>query len=68
MYAEKSVHAVSNILFYYVFGLFKLAVIAQQIYFRFAKGFTKDKRFATFNIFVNSLGKLALNAIKKEKI
>jgi len=68
MYAEKSVHAVSNILFYYVFGLFKLAVIAQQIYFRFAKGFTKDKRFATFNIFVNSLGKIALCAIEKERI
>jgi aminoglycoside phosphotransferase (APT) family kinase protein len=32
--------------FYYAFGLFKIAVIAQQIYFRYRKGFTKDERFA----------------------
>ncbi len=68
MYSEKSGRAVSNILFFYVFGTFKLATIAQQIYFRFAKGFTQDRRFATFNIFVNSLGKIALSAIEKEKI
>jgi len=68
MYAEKSGRDVSNMLFYYVFGLFKLAVIAQQIYFRFAKGFTNDKRFSTFNIFVNSLGKIASKAIERERI
>jgi len=34
--------------FYYAFGLFRLAVIVQQIYFRFAKGQTKDRRFAGF--------------------
>ena len=32
--------------FYYTFGLFKIAVIAQQIYFRYRKGFTTDARFA----------------------
>jgi aminoglycoside phosphotransferase (APT) family kinase protein len=32
--------------FYYVFGLFKIAVIAQQIYFRYRKGLTADERFA----------------------
>lgn len=68
MYAQKSGSKVSGILFYYVFGTFKLAVIAQQIYFRFAKGFTQDKRFATFNHFVNSLGKIALHAIENETI
>jgi aminoglycoside phosphotransferase (APT) family kinase protein len=68
IYAEKSQTKVANILYYYVFGTFKLAVIAQQIYFRFAKGFTQDKRFATFNSFVNSLGKIALHAIEKGKI
>ena len=68
IYEEKSGKLVSDIVFYYVFGTFKLAVIAQQIYFRYAKGFTKDKRFATFNYFVNSLGKIALNAIEKQKI
>jgi len=34
--------------FYYAFGLFRLAVIAQQIYYRYAKGETGDKRFAHF--------------------
>ncbi len=68
IYAEKSGRDVSNILFYYIFGTFKIAVIAQQIYFRYAKGFTQDKRFATFNHFVNALGKIALNGIQSEKI
>jgi len=68
MYAEKSGKDVSEMLFYYVFGTFKIAVIAQQIYFRFYKGFTQDKRFATFNHFVSALGKIALCAIEKETI
>lgn len=68
MYEEKSGKKVSDILFYYVFGTFKLAVIAQQIYFRYARGFTKDQRFATFNHFVNSLGKIAAQAIERETI
>ncbi|CAN5266310.1 phosphotransferase family protein [soil metagenome] len=68
IYAEKSGRDVSNILYYYVFGTFKIAVIAQQIYYRFTKGFTQDKRFANFNIFVNSLGKIAADSIETGKI
>lgn len=68
MYEEKSGKKVSDMLFYYVFGTFKLAVIAQQIYFRYVKGFTKDERFANFNNFINSLGKIALHAIESGKI
>ncbi len=68
IYAEKSGGDVSNILYYYVFGTFKIAAIAQQIYFRYAKGFTKDQRFATFNRFVNALGKIAVHAIEKNRI
>ena len=34
-------------LFYYAFGLFKTAVIVQQIYYRYVQGFTKDERFAS---------------------
>jgi aminoglycoside phosphotransferase (APT) family kinase protein len=68
IYAEKSGRDVSDILFYYVFGTFKIAVIAQQIYFRFHQGFTQDKRFAAFNHFVNALGKIALHAIQTERI
>ena len=68
IYTEKSVRDVTNILFYYVFGTFKIAVIVQQIYARYKKGFTKDQRFAAFNTFVNSLGKIALNAIERDSI
>lgn len=32
--------------FYYCFGLFRLAVIAQQIYYRYFRGQTTDNRFA----------------------
>jgi aminoglycoside phosphotransferase (APT) family kinase protein len=68
IYAEKSGRNVSDIPFYYVFGTFKIGVIAQQIYARYVKGYTQDKRFASFNRFVNALGKIAVYAIEKEKI
>lgn len=45
-YAEKTGRDISNIHFYFAFALFKLAVVAQQIYYRYAKGFTQDERFA----------------------
>lgn len=67
-YAEKTGADVSNLLFYYVFGTFKIAVIVQQIYFRYFRGFTRDERFANFNHFVAALGKIAALAIKTEKV
>ncbi len=68
MYAAASGRDVSNILFYYVFGTFKIAVIAQQIYARYVKGFTQDKRFANFDKFVAALGRIANQAILIERI
>lgn len=35
-----------HILFFYVFGLFKIGVIVQQIFYRYKQGHTKDPRFA----------------------
>lgn len=46
LYAEKSGRSIPNFDFYLVFGLFRLAVIAQQIYYRYFHGQTKDERFA----------------------
>jgi aminoglycoside phosphotransferase (APT) family kinase protein len=46
LYAQKSGRKLDSFDFYYCFGLFRLAVIAQQIYYRFYHGQTKDKRFA----------------------
>ncbi len=67
-YAEASGREVKNILFYYVFGTFKIAVIAQQIYARFVKGSTNDRRFAGFDRFVAALGLIASAAIKYGRI
>jgi aminoglycoside phosphotransferase (APT) family kinase protein len=65
MYAAASGRDVSNILFYYVFGTFKIAVIEQQIYARFVKGFTKDPRFVHFDKFVAALGSIASASIER---
>ncbi len=48
-YAELSGRDLSNIRFYEIFALFKIAVVIQQIYYRFAVGQTDDQRFARFN-------------------
>ncbi|HWB62530.1 MAG TPA: phosphotransferase family protein [Chitinophagales bacterium] len=55
-YAAKSGRNLSNILFYYIFGLFKNAVIVQQIYARYKKGLTHDKRFAALLPVIKALG------------
>ena len=68
MYAAKTAFDVSNIHFYYVFGVFKIAVIIQQIYARFAKGLTRDERFAKYDSFVRTLGEIAADAIAKGKM
>ncbi len=41
--------------FYEVFGVFRLVVIIQQIYYRYYHGQTRDKRFAGFGQLVNFL-------------
>jgi aminoglycoside phosphotransferase (APT) family kinase protein len=45
--------------FYYVYGLFRLAVIVQQIYYRFVLGQTKNPRFAPFGRFCSVLSQAA---------
>ena len=58
-YAVGSGRAVEDVAFYYVFGLYKLAVIIQQIYARYARGATSDPRFAGMNRMVAVLAKRA---------
>jgi aminoglycoside phosphotransferase (APT) family kinase protein len=45
-YAEKTGRDVSGMVAYYVFALFKTAVVVQQIYYRYHHGLTQDQRFA----------------------
>lgn len=68
LYAEKSGRDMSNIVFYYVYGLFKIAVIVQQIYYRYKMGYTSDNRFAHLIDAVKGCGAVAHRAIEKKKI
>ncbi|HXN73987.1 MAG TPA: phosphotransferase family protein [Candidatus Acidoferrales bacterium] len=45
-YAQKTGRDTSQMAFYLTFARFKLAVIVQQIYYRYHQGLTKDERFA----------------------
>jgi len=47
-FQEKTGLSVENFPFYFCFGLFRLCVIGQQIYYRYYHGHTKDERFAGF--------------------
>ncbi len=67
-YIEKSGVEITNPLFYYVFGLFKLAVIVQQIYARYKKGYTQDARFAHLIDVVRACAKMATLALGKDRI
>jgi aminoglycoside phosphotransferase (APT) family kinase protein len=63
-YSKKTGFNVKNINWYYAFGAFKLAVILQQIFFRFQKGQTKDKRFSNFGTRIDALINRANNVFK----
>ncbi len=67
-YGEFTGRDTSNILFYYVFGVLKLAVIMQQIYYRYKTGATKDERFGMLILFIHLMGQIAARAIETEKI
>jgi aminoglycoside phosphotransferase (APT) family kinase protein len=67
-YEAKSGKKVNNILYFYVFGLFKNAVVIQQIYYRYKQGFTKDERFAMLIWGVKALSEKAVKALEKGSI
>jgi len=67
-YGEKTGRDVSDFDYYYCFGLFRLAVIAQQIYNRYFHGLTKNKRFAMLIFGVHALEKTAMNIVSGSKI
>ena len=62
-YADRSGRTIDNLLFYYVCGLFKVAVIGQQIYYRYRQGLTSDPRFAGLTFLVNAAGQRAREAL-----
>jgi len=64
-YLEKSNLSVEDFRFYLVYGLFRLAAIIQQIYYRYYHKQTQDKRFAGFGQAANYLEKRCLALINK---
>jgi aminoglycoside phosphotransferase (APT) family kinase protein len=68
LYGEKAGRSVDNFDFYYCFGLFRLAVIAQQIYYRYYHGQTKDERFQSLIFVVQVLEKTAREVMEKSDL
>jgi aminoglycoside phosphotransferase (APT) family kinase protein len=62
-YAEKAGIPTANFDFYFCFGLFRLAVIVQQIYYRFYHGQTKDERFKALIVVAHILEEQAIKTI-----
>jgi aminoglycoside phosphotransferase (APT) family kinase protein len=65
-YAERTGRDLTHIRYHEVLGIFKLAVILQQIFYRFHRGQTQDERFRTFDRRVRGLIRLAASLIEKE--
>jgi aminoglycoside phosphotransferase (APT) family kinase protein len=66
-YQQQTGHNVGNMLFYYVFGLFKTSVVIQQIYARYVRGFTRDERFAQMNQVVANMSQAGVQAVETGK-
>jgi aminoglycoside phosphotransferase (APT) family kinase protein len=67
-YAEKTGRDLSGIVFYYVFAMFKVGVIIQQIYYRYFHGLTKDERFASLGEVAKTLMRVGLAATKRSHL
>tara|TARA_R110002012_G_scaffold320402_2_gene543964 strand:- start:71751 stop:72830 length:1080 start_codon:yes stop_codon:yes gene_type:complete len=67
-YALKSGRNIDHLTFYYAYGLFKIAVIAQQIYYRYKHGHTSDPKFANLNKASALCCNTAWQAIQKNQI
>ena len=63
-YAQQTGRDTSAMPFYLTFARFKLAVIIQQIYYRFHHGLTQDQRFATMHVAIHALMQAALHCAR----
>lgn len=64
-YARRTGRSLEHLNFYAAFGLFKTAVVAQQIYVRYVRGHTKDPRFAAMIHGVRALADQALALVQR---
>lgn len=65
LYETLSGRKIDHFSFYHTFGVFRLAVIAQQIFYRYFHGQTQDERFKTWDLRVKNLIRLADQIIHK---
>jgi len=65
-YAQKTGRGVSHISFCLAFAYFKIAVIVQQIYYRYQQGLTKDERFAAMSTLVETLLRASLRTVESQ--
>ncbi len=68
LYLSKTGREAQSFDFYLCFGFFRLAVIAQQIYYRYYHGQTKDKRFAMLIVAVQVLEQAAKTLIERSDL
>ncbi len=68
IYGRRTGHDTSNLLFHFVLALYKLAVIGQQIYYRYKMGLTQDERFAAFMESARTQAQRAAHAIETRTI
>ncbi len=66
-YTERTGRDLTPIRYHEILGIFKLAVILEQIYYRFKRGQTQDERFRTFDRRVRGLIRMAATLIEKEQ-
>lgn len=67
-YQQNTGSQVRNPVFYYAFGLLKVATIVQQIFFRYEKGMTTNPKFASLGIVSDASMKQAIKAVERMKI
>jgi aminoglycoside phosphotransferase (APT) family kinase protein len=66
-YARQTGRDVSLVGYHEVLGIFKLAVILQQIFYRFRLGQTQDERFRNFDRRVRGLARLAASLLVRQR-
>jgi len=67
-YEQVTGRDVSSMIFYLAFARFKVAVILQQIYYRFHQGLTQDQRFAALPSKIETLLRASVRAAETGKI
>lgn len=67
-YAERTGRDVSNAPYYFVFGIFKIAVVGQQLYQRHVRGLTSEPKYAGLGDAVRALMRTARTVAERGRV